>query len=97
MTYRSEPGRAARAGGLLIGALGWVFVTGPAFAVAPDGDAASEGEVAGGKCVPAERCCRICEEGKACGDSCIRKTFNCHKGHGCACNQSEVCGDAPAS
>jgi hypothetical protein len=30
-------------------------------------------------------CCRVCREGKPCGDSCIAKTETCHKGGGCAC------------
>ena len=31
-------------------------------------------------------CCKICKKGKACGDSCIKATYTCHKGPGCACN-----------
>lgn len=31
-------------------------------------------------------CCKICREGKACGDSCISRSYTCHKGPGCACN-----------
>jgi len=31
-------------------------------------------------------CCRTCTTGKACGDSCISRSFNCSKGVGCACN-----------
>jgi hypothetical protein len=31
-------------------------------------------------------CCRVCKEGKACGDSCIAKNRTCSKGAGCACN-----------
>jgi hypothetical protein len=31
-------------------------------------------------------CCRVCKEGKACGDSCIAKNRTCTKGSGCACN-----------
>ena len=31
-------------------------------------------------------CCKVCKEGKACGDSCISKTSTCNKGRGCACN-----------
>lgn len=42
-------------------------------------------------CVPAAQCCRICDNGKACGNSCIHAAFSCHKEHGCACNRSEVC------
>jgi hypothetical protein len=31
-------------------------------------------------------CCKICSNGKACGDSCIARWKTCHKGKGCACN-----------
>lgn len=31
-------------------------------------------------------CCKICQKGKACGDSCISRSYTCHKGPGCACN-----------
>ena len=31
-------------------------------------------------------CCKICRKGKACGNSCIRRTYTCRKAPGCACN-----------
>ena len=31
-------------------------------------------------------CCKICKKGKACGNSCIKKTYNCPKPKGCACD-----------
>ncbi len=31
-------------------------------------------------------CCKVCKKGKACGDSCIARDKECHKGKGCACN-----------
>ena len=31
-------------------------------------------------------CCKICKKGKACGDSCISKSYTCHKPKGCACD-----------
>jgi hypothetical protein len=31
-------------------------------------------------------CCRVCTQGKACGDTCINVSFTCHVGPGCACN-----------
>src|SRR6056297_1465113 len=31
-------------------------------------------------------CCKVCRKGKACGDSCIKKSYTCHKGKGCACD-----------
>ena len=42
-------------------------------------------------CVPADQCCKICSKGKACGNTCIRRSYDCHKGRGCACNAEEVC------
>jgi len=31
-------------------------------------------------------CCKICRKGKACGNSCIRRTYTCRKQRGCACD-----------
>ncbi|WP_152492288.1 hypothetical protein [Roseovarius sp. THAF27] len=31
-------------------------------------------------------CCKTCRKGKACGNSCISREKNCHKGVGCACD-----------
>ena len=31
-------------------------------------------------------CCKICTTGKACGDSCINRSYTCTKGRGCACD-----------
>ena len=31
-------------------------------------------------------CCKVCSKGKACGDSCISRDKECHKGKGCACD-----------
>ena len=42
-------------------------------------------------CIPADRCCRICDGGKACGKSCISEKKTCRVGRGCACNAEEVC------
>ena len=33
-----------------------------------------------------EVCCKICKNGKACGDSCIKLSYACTKSHGCACD-----------
>ena len=35
---------------------------------------------------PGRSCCKVCREGKACGDTCISKTDVCHTSGGCACN-----------
>jgi hypothetical protein len=32
------------------------------------------------------QCCKICTVGKACGDSCISRDYQCHKPTGCACD-----------
>lgn len=31
-------------------------------------------------------CCKVCTQGKACGDSCIADNLTCNAGSGCACN-----------
>lgn len=31
-------------------------------------------------------CCKICTKGKACGNSCISRSYTCHQPRGCACN-----------
>lgn len=43
------------------------------------------------RCVPRAQCCKVCSKGAACGDSCISRSYTCHKGRGCACNAAEVC------
>lgn len=35
---------------------------------------------------PTRYCCKICSKGKACGDTCISRSYTCHKGPGCACD-----------
>lgn len=35
---------------------------------------------------PGGSCCKICRKGKACGDTCINRSYTCHVGPGCACN-----------
>ena len=34
----------------------------------------------------AAACCKVCKKGKACGNSCISRSYTCHKAPGCACN-----------
>lgn len=31
-------------------------------------------------------CCRICVRGKACGNACISRSYECHRPPGCACD-----------
>lgn len=35
---------------------------------------------------PNSSCCKVCRDGKACGDTCIARTDTCTKAPGCACN-----------
>ncbi|WP_146648281.1 hypothetical protein [Labilithrix luteola] len=42
-------------------------------------------------CIPADKCCRVCDAGRACGNSCISASKQCHKGRGCSCNAEEIC------
>jgi hypothetical protein len=35
---------------------------------------------------PVVTCCKHCSKGKACGDSCISRSYTCHKAPGCACD-----------
>jgi hypothetical protein len=42
-------------------------------------------------CTARWECCKVCTSGKACGDSCIRRSYTCPRGRGCACNSWEVC------
>lgn len=72
----------------------WVAVVAPAEARAPraaDREAATRASPSASTCIPAEKCCRVCDEGQACGKTCISKTKTCHVGRGCACNASEIC------
>jgi len=31
-------------------------------------------------------CCKVCHKGKACGNTCIRRSATCHQPPGCACD-----------
>lgn len=55
------------------------------------GYAAASARVASQYCVPAETCCKVCTQGKACGDSCISASNECHEGQGCACDSVAIC------
>ncbi len=35
---------------------------------------------------PQVGCCKYCSKGKACGNSCISRSYTCHKAPGCACD-----------
>lgn len=39
-----------------------------------------------GETQTAQRCCRVCRTGKACGNSCINRSLTCRQPPGCACN-----------
>jgi hypothetical protein len=51
----------------------------------------SDMDDATGECIQRSECCKVCNAGKACGNSCISRRYNCHKGRGCACDAEEVC------
>ena len=36
-------------------------------------------------------CLKVCKKGKACGNGCIRRSYNCKKNHGCACQSADYC------
>jgi hypothetical protein len=36
--------------------------------------------------VHSAQCCKICRKGKACGNSCISRSYTCRKPPGCACD-----------
>lgn len=38
-----------------------------------------------GKKLIAAKCCKVCTNGKPCGDTCIAQEKVCHVGPGCAC------------
>ncbi len=42
-------------------------------------------------CTPRSECCKVCQKGQACGNSCISASYTCRKGRGCACNAGEIC------
>jgi|GEM_PF-1230452 len=33
-----------------------------------------------------QQCCKVCNKGKACGNSCINRSYTCTKAPGCACD-----------
>lgn len=43
-------------------------------------------ELQGGPTLFLAACCKTCRKGKACGDSCISRSYSCRKGVGCACD-----------
>ena len=45
----------------------------------------------GPSCIARDRCCKVCVKGKACGNTCIKAEYQCHKGRGCACDADDVC------
>lgn len=36
------------------------------------------------------QCCKVCETGKPCGDSCIALNTTCRQGPGCACSAAQA-------
>jgi hypothetical protein len=88
-------GNRARAAAIAFAVATGSAVAGPSWADGVDA-ADGKGAIAAEACVPREECCAVCDKGQACGNSCISRAKQCHKGRGCACNLSEVCApDAP--
>ena len=71
----------------LVGLFAWVALVAPTGAVAAE----RESPHAAAACIPAEKCCKVCDDGQACGNTCISRKKQCHKGRGCACDAAEVC------
>ena len=65
----------------------WIGVVAPV----PPERASAIGDGKAPACIAAEKCCKICDAGRACGNSCISAKKQCHKGRGCACNAAEIC------
>ncbi|MCC6811724.1 MAG: hypothetical protein IT381_30110 [Deltaproteobacteria bacterium] len=42
-------------------------------------------------CTQRSACCKVCDKGNACGDSCVAEGNACSKARGCACDVEEVC------
>jgi len=65
-----------------------------ATATASLGSGAESAAASGSSWVPASgtpaaepmACCKVCKQGKACGNSCIAQDKNCHQPPGCACD-----------
>ncbi|TMB34269.1 MAG: MBL fold metallo-hydrolase [Deltaproteobacteria bacterium] len=45
-------------------------------------------DIAGAPSHPLAGCCKVCSAGKACGNSCISRSYTCHRPPGCACDAS---------
>jgi hypothetical protein len=79
-----------------LGIVGWSFTFIGALATLAPADAASasfmfDAALEADACTPSDQCCKICSRGKACGNTCISRAYECHKGRGCACNEAEIC------
>jgi hypothetical protein len=59
------------------------------------GDAAPVADPPHKACIPPTECCRTCNQGKACGNTCISESKTCRKRHGCACNLEDMCASGP--
>ena len=71
---------------------GWACASEPGGSDVPAEPARAPSEAdAGGSCVPREQCCKVCVKGKACGNTCIKAEYQCHKAAGCACDADSVC------
>ena len=57
--------------------------SGPARAAPMPAPAAQKSDSSG---EPPRACCRVCARGKACGNSCINRGYQCRQPPGCACD-----------
>ena len=71
------------------GVIGLVLATATASLgsdVQPPPSSASAPELARDPSPMPMACCKVCSQGKACGNSCIAKSKDCHQPPGCACD-----------
>jgi len=75
---------------ILASAFGFVLVNATAsLGSSPESasvDSPALGSEQGARQVVPMACCMVCTNGKACGNSCISKSKDCHQPPGCACD-----------
>lgn len=89
-------GHLARAASVVVLAfLGVAAANHEPLAVVPENEstltAPSASELDEASCIQRSECCKVCSKGQACGNTCISRSKNCHKGRGCACDAEEIC------
>ncbi|MBO6938019.1 MAG: hypothetical protein JJ863_23820 [Deltaproteobacteria bacterium] len=61
------------------------------FAALGSAPAFSAATTAAQGCTPRHMCCKVCNRGQACGDTCISRERQCQTPPGCACDRVDVC------